>query len=85
MEKCILYSIILQSDQINGDEESGTCSRPPRHEKFRNYLILITEGKYHFDRLDINGRITLQWIKNMQCQGNTIFICLVTQSIGGLN
>jgi hypothetical protein len=85
MEKCILYSIILQSDQINGDEENGTCTRPPRHEKLRNNLILKTEGKYPFDRLHINGRIILQSIKNKQCQANTIFICLVTQSTGGLN
>jgi hypothetical protein len=33
MGKCTVYSIILQSDQINGDEVHGTCSGPPRHEK----------------------------------------------------
>jgi hypothetical protein len=26
-----------------------------------------TEGKYHFDRLDMNGREILKWIINTQC------------------
>jgi hypothetical protein len=85
MEKCIVYNIILQSDQINWGEGSGICSRHPRHEKCINNLISKTEGKYHIDRLAINGRIILQWIKNTQCQTNTIVICLVTQSTGGIN
>jgi hypothetical protein len=50
-----------------------------------NNLISKTVGKYHFDRLDINGMIILQWIERMHSPMNIIFICLVTQIIGGLN
>jgi hypothetical protein len=44
-----------------------------------------TEGKYHFDRLDMNGRVILKWIeKTYSVKRNPVFIWLITKTTGGL-
>jgi hypothetical protein len=63
----------------------GARRKHIRHEKNTKIHFGRTEGKYHFDRLDINGREILKWtVKTHSGKGNPLFIWLTIKTIHGL-
>jgi hypothetical protein len=63
----------------------GARGKHQRNEKNTKIHFGRTEGKYHFDRLDISGREILKWIvKTHSGKGNSVFIWLTTKTTRGL-
>jgi hypothetical protein len=78
------YILFSKKDQIKQHDIGGAHSEHQSKEKYTKNNFGRTEGKYHFDRLYMNGRVILKWTeKTYSVKGKPVFIWLITKTTGG--